>query len=612
MRHAEVVSGSRRATGAGGTHTMDDAFEDAAVIRTAKWDVPGQSQVVAVASEMEDWEVPGGGSKSKKGRGTKARGSLRAAPDEEEDYDDEDGFGGQQLTQSASSRQTRRSRHQGNYTSLGPPTARRRPDALHVALVVFALLAIVGVLSPIPLDVVLLAALQLARPELAAAAEAASDGPPAPSSAASAAQATTETSRLYLQELRHVVLQDNAPLTSPPPPPTPSSPVGFVLQNSFAELTAALFPLPPPSLSPLPPPLPCPPPPPPNPPPPPRPPPPPLPPPPPPPWPPPAPKPSKGLNSEKCDAMLQNPTSLMRRMWSSSAWSKMRPGEAACWDMRRDDGGKQRQSAGKYFDDALNGAACRSNWYEGNPGRLGDPAGHARYAQPAPALLGFDESIDGYCAAQLGDFDGAAQTGHAMRCVHANLNILSLFGDRVPYNICRNLEWQTCAAKGLLPGQGNSGIRFAKAPKTLDPSGSTGKPLDECCGWVPNQVNGGVYGYATDDIFYLEVCIFNQICRNRDELFTVGVGEPFHCDFSEEQFRDLQKMLLEPWREPSGAMKCTRRGIQQCRDRDPNGDGTPSCTTCWKAALDDDDSRPGDCSAVPGCTHSLCGFCSNT
>ena len=46
----------------------------------------------------------------------------------------------------------------------------------------------------------------------------------------------------------------------------------------------------------------------------------------------------------------------MRRMWSASAWSKMRPGEAACWDMRRDDGGKQHQSAGKYFDDALNGA----------------------------------------------------------------------------------------------------------------------------------------------------------------------------------------------------------------------------------------------------------------
>ena len=32
--------------------------------------------------------------------------------------------------------------------------------------------------------------------------------------------------------------------------------------------------------------------------------------------------------------------------------------------------------------------------------------------------------------------------GHAERCIAANYNILSLYGDRLPYNICRNLEWQ--------------------------------------------------------------------------------------------------------------------------------------------------------------------------
>ena len=26
-------------------------------------------------------------------------------------------------------------------------------------------------------------------------------------------------------------------------------------------------------------------------------------------------------------------------------------------------------------------------------------------------------------------------------------------------------------------------------------------------------------GYATDDIFFLEVCMFNQLCKNGDELF---------------------------------------------------------------------------------------------
>ena len=32
--------------------------------------------------------------------------------------------------------------------------------------------------------------------------------------------------------------------------------------------------------------------------------------------------------------------------------------------------------------------------------------------------------------------------GHAGNCIAANINILNLFTARVPYNICRNLEWQ--------------------------------------------------------------------------------------------------------------------------------------------------------------------------
>ena len=73
---------------------------------------------------------------------------------------------------------------------------------------------------------------------------------------------------------------------------------------------------------------------------------------------------------------------------------------------------------------------------------------------PAPALLGFDESIDDYCRSALRrmhrqpSFDN---TKHAENCVRANLNILALYGDRVPYNICRNLEWMVCAAKGAPP-----------------------------------------------------------------------------------------------------------------------------------------------------------------
>ena len=52
---------------------------------------------------------------------------------------------------------------------------------------------------------------------------------------------------------------------------------------------------------------------------------------------------------------------------------------------------------------------------------------------------------------------------------------------QVPYNLCRNLEWQVCAAKGKLPGQGGRGIRFAIEPGRLDTDGD--KPFAQCGGW---------------------------------------------------------------------------------------------------------------------------------
>ena len=376
----------------------------------------------------------------------------------------------------------------------------------------------------------------------------------------------------------------------------------------------------------------------------------------------PCPKPAPGLTSAKCDNMLRDPTSLLRRMWAADAWAKMQPDGSACWDVARDGGGTRKQAPEQFFSDTLKGAACRSNWFEGNVGRLGNVGQPPKFAEEAAALLGFDETIDAYCAARVGKLDKYLRLRHAERCVKANLNILSLFGSRVPYNVCRNLEWQTCAAQGRLPGQGSAGIRFAKAPRTLDATGSSGKPLDGCCGWLPNSTlapwstahRQHAYGFATDDVFFLEVCIFNQICRNHEDLFTLNAGDVFHCDFSEESFHDLQKILLSPWSEPKDAMKCTRRVIHDmharslctrrgrlgtrrddgrsddgthdrtagapsfcsCTDKE-NGrsdDGKPSCSMCWDAAtLDAPGAKaPGDCSGAVGCDHELCGFCHST
>ena len=167
------------------------------------------------------------------------------------------------------------------------------------------------------------------------------------------------------------------------------------------------------------------------------------------------------------------------------------------------------------------------------------------FPRAAPALLGFDESIDATCH--------GTPDNHAAPCIQSSNNILSLHGQNVPYNICRNLEWQTCAAKGLLPGQGGRTIRFAYEPRQLIPNGGF-NTLGQCQGWVPSR--GGGFGYATADIFYLEVCMFNQICSNGAEMFRLRALQDWHCDFSQKGFDALEKLLLSEWEEPADAVRC--------------------------------------------------------
>ena len=263
-----------------------------------------------------------------------------------------------------------------------------------------------------------------------------------------------------------------------------------------------------------------------------------------------------GLTAAKCDGMLRDPTHLFRRMWAAEAWAKQYTTSAKCWERDRENYGWGWQKSERFFDDILEGNICDSNWYEGNNGAIGGQYARPTFTGDAKAVLGFDDSIDRYCT------DHAPWTqntwGHAPRCIAANANILSLYGTRIPYNICRNLEWQSCAARGLLPGQKSKTLIFSRAPNDLDPSGKDGhKPLGQCRGWVPPQKpKGGVYGYATDDIYFLEVCLYNQICENGAELFDIQQDQPFVCRFSETRFRELQEILMVAHEEPPGTKEC--------------------------------------------------------
>ena len=134
--------------------------------------------------------------------------------------------------------------------------------------------------------------------------------------------------------------------------------------------------------------------------------------------------------------------------------------------------------------------------------------------------------------------------GYAGNCVAANINVLSLLGSRIEFNLCRTLEWQVCGAQGVLPGQFGEKIVFATAPKSLDIWGR--KSLGACGGWVPDGIRAKPHEYASHDVFFLETCLLHQICINGDELFELDAGQPFACNFSQPRFEELQQILVEP------------------------------------------------------------------
>jgi hypothetical protein len=107
-------------------------------------------------------------------------------------------------------------------------------------------------------------------------------------------------------------------------------------------------------------------------------------------------------------------------------------------------------------------------------------------------------------------------------------------------------EWQMCAAMGKLPGQNTLGIRFAVPPSFLSMDLSKGV-FGTCNGYTDAPCQMPYVGFANDDIYYLEVCLFSQVCGNRDRLFGSGIEEygVFDCGPDPKGFHELQEWLLE-------------------------------------------------------------------
>ena len=49
--------------------------------------------------------------------------------------------------------------------------------------------------------------------------------------------------------------------------------------------------------------------------------------------------------------------------------------------------------------------------------------------------------------------------------------------------------------------------------------------------------------YSVTDVYFAEVCVLSFVCRNRDKLFRLGVGELFECDLDRGRWRELRTLL---------------------------------------------------------------------
>ena len=244
------------------------------------------------------------------------------------------------------------------------------------------------------------------------------------------------------------------------------------------------------------------------------------------------------ISPATCNTLFNDGRSLLRKMWGIEARKQQKSNDdRACFDVQRDDWDVVVDPQ-IYFDEVERGANCESvDWYAGssytdNHGYVGD--------DEAFALLGFDRQIEEYCYALAGD-RGPEE------CDRASAHVLQLMSPRT-WNICRNVEWQICAAKGLLSHQQRAGkIRFAFQPNDLFLSGRHESHQFGVCGGLhaDNCDSDDDPGFGNDDVFFLEVCVYSQVCRNGAELFRLDDYEEFVCDFSNSSWHTMRDLLLE-------------------------------------------------------------------
>ena len=142
------------------------------------------------------------------------------------------------------------------------------------------------------------------------------------------------------------------------------------------------------------------------------------------------------LTSKICSNAMRTKNHKFYTMWGEKSLSVRQPSESACW------------GGGDWFEWAMTKQNCAQPW-----GRN----------IASPTVLGFEESMEGYCNKHAGngwrsndelkDADKPYERPVAIACAcgQAQLNIL----DYDDWNMCRNAEWMMCINGNGAGGDGS-------------------------------------------------------------------------------------------------------------------------------------------------------------
>ena len=170
-------------------------------------------------------------------------------------------------------------------------------------------------------------------------------------------------------------------------------------------------------------------------------------------------------------------------MLATQGWVLRRPGmEAACW-------GRGAAAGRAFFERMWRGDGCARDWMTK---RVNRRVGFNPSWGGARALLGRDSAVRWVCANPHWKNPGGSFVD---ACIVHNLQVLQI--GEFEWNVCKNMEWQLCAAHHRLPGQLEAGIAFATLPASLNLAHGMGRSAGS---------------YVTDEIFFIEVCFRGSQC----------------------------------------------------------------------------------------------------